>query len=253
MDNASVISAIRNKGYAADPDLADAEITEAISHIQREIQWKYPLVTTGIFNSVPFQQVYDIFNPVSNPATSQGVFPGGIWVLDLVFSPAGAGQSLDVFGIAPFLQGLSIAPGEITTYSFQTPTDFHMWDLNWNSFVKRFGMLDFRHVNNQPGSPIEIYPLPRDTNPIFVRYQKYRTVAQMSTENDSWYLELIEGQCCRTIANKLAMSAGITQGKVKDDGTRARYWQAKADRHYEDGWQKLRDMGYEVISPAQRS
>ena len=100
---------------------------------------------------------------------------------------------------------------------------------------------------------MELYPLPRDTNPVFVRYQKYRDATQMSTENDSWYLELIEGQVCRTIANKLSMSAGMQQGKVKDDGSRVKYWQAKADRHYTDGWNKFREMNYEVISPVQRS
>lgn len=253
MTNSDVINSIRAKGYAADPDLADSEIEEAIAHVQREIKWRYPLVTYGLFNTVAFQQVYDLFNPVSDPTTAQGVFPDGIWVLEMVWSPAGAGQSLDVFGIAPFLQGLSIAPGEITTYSFQTPTDFWMWDLNWNSFVKRFGMLDFRHVTNKPGSPVELYPLPRDTNAVFVRYQKYRDATQISTENDSWYLELIEGQVCRTIANKLSMSAGMQQGKVKDDGSRVRYWNAKADRHYADGWAKWDAQNYQVISPVQRS
>lgn len=253
MTDTDVISTIRNKGYALDPDLADTEIEEAIAHVQREIKWRYPVTTYGTFSTVAFQQVYDLFSATVDTTKSQGVFPGGIWVLELVFSPAGAGQSLDVFGIAPFLQGLSVAPGEITTYSFQTPTDFWMWDLNWNSFVKRFGMLDFRPVTNEPGSPIEIYPLPRDANTVFVRYQKYRDATQMSSENDSWYLELIEGQCCRTIANKLSMSAGMTQGKVKDDGSRVRYWQAKADRHYADGWSKFKEQGYEVISSVQRS
>ena len=253
MNTTDVIAALRQKGYPDDPDLTDEAIAEAQAHVERELKWRYPITTFGTFNTVPYQQRYDLFNSVSNPATSQGVFPGGIWVVEMVYSPLGEGANLDVFGIAPFMQGLSIAIGEISTYSFQTPTDFAMWDLNWNSFVKRFGMLDFRHSENRPGSPVELYPMPRDTNPAFVRYQRYRTAAEMEALNDSWYLELIEGQCSRTVANKMSMSAGTAQGKVSDNGLRAKWWDAKADKHYKDGWAKFEAMNHEIIAGAQRS
>lgn len=253
MDDATVIAAIRNRGYPDSPDLADAEIEEAIAGVQRHLTLEWPMVTYGLFNAFANQQVYDVFNPtVSDPTTSTGVFPNGVWAIELVWSPVNSGQSLDVFGIAPFLQGLSIAPGEITTYSFQTPTDFWMWDLNWNAFVKRFGPLFFEHVESRPQSPIRIFPKPVGDGVMFLRFQRYRLTTEIQTEIPEMYLAYIEAQCCFTVGRKLGQVAGIRMGTIADDGKSAAYWLAEGKRKFAEAEMMLGRHKHDTFVAADR-
>lgn len=254
MDDTAVKAAIRLRGYPSDPDLTDAEIEEAIAGTQRLLKIEWPLVTYGSFTAFPNQQVYDVFNPtLTDPTTSQGAFPTGIWALELVWSPTNSGQSLDVFGIAPFLQGLSIAPGEITTYSFQTPTDFWMWDLNWNAFVKRFGPMHFEHVESRPQSPIRIFPKPISQGMMFLRFQRYRLATEIDAEDEEMYLTYIESLCCYAVGRKLAMVAGTRMGSLADDGKSAGYWLAEGKRKRDEGDLLLARRRHDTFSAAERS
>lgn len=252
MTNPQIIASIQNMGYP--PTLiSSTEITEGINRALLDLQYQYPLQTYGMFTSVAFQQVYDLFNPVVNTATQQGVLPGGLRVLNLVWSPVSTGQSLDVFGIAPFLQGLTIAPGEITTYSFQTPTDFWMWDLNWNEFVKRFGPQGFEQVNNAPGSPIRVYPTPKDNGLfMFVEYTMYRTVNNLQNEDEAWFLKFVEAQCCYTLHRKMNNVAGTRIGDLGHDGKSALYWKVEGDRLLAYAWDMFHRRRYSSIGVAER-
>lgn len=253
MDDTTVKTAIRNRGFPDDPDLTDNEIEEAIAGVQRELTLEWPMVTYGQFNAFSNQQIYDVFNPtVFDPTTSTGVFPTGIWAIELVWSPVNSGQSLDVFGIAPFLQGLSIAPGEITTYSFQTPTDFWMWDQNWNSFVKRFGPMFFEHVENRPQSPIRIFPKPVGDGTMFLRFQRYRLSTEINTEIPEMYLLLVASKCAYTVGRKLGQVAGIRMGTIADDGKSAAYWLAEGKRLHDEGYAMFDRHKHDTFSAADR-
>lgn len=255
MTNQDIINSVRARGYPADPDLADSEITEAIVGVQRDLMYEYSLQSSGMFTIYANQSVYDLFNPVQNLAISQGVFPGGLSVLELVWSPAGTTQGLSVFGIAPFLQGMTILPGEISVYSFNTPADWWMWDANWDSFVNRFGAQPFQHINNIPGSPIRVYPAPTDTQMAFARFKKYRdpTTFQTSAEDESSFLMLVEARCAWTVSRKLKMVAGARLGRLTAGDKPALYWQVEGDRLYKEGMDTFRRHQYEIGSPVQRS
>ncbi len=255
MTNAEILASIRTRGYPADPDLADSEVTEAITGVQRDLMYEYPLQTTGMFTVNANQAVYDLFNPVQNLALSQGVFPGGLSLLELIWSPAGTTQGLSVFGIAPFLQGMTILPGEISVYSFNTPSDWWQWDANWDSFVNRFGAQPFKHLQNIPGSPIQVYPSPTDTQLAYARYKKYRDPLsfQTSAEDESSFLMLVEAQVCFTLSRKLKMVAGAQLGRVKASDKPALYYQMEGERKYNEGWSAFRRHYYEIGSAVQRS
>src|SRR5690242_13770811 len=124
MTDNEILASIRLKGFPSAPDLADTEIEEAIATVKRDLQYKYCLNTYGTFLTKVNQQVYDLFNSVSDPTTSQGVFPNGLAVIELVWSPVAGEDDLSLFGIAPFLVGQSILPGDISVYSFNTPSDW---------------------------------------------------------------------------------------------------------------------------------
>ena len=255
MTDNQIINAVRDKGYPSSPDLEDTEILEAIATVKRDLKITYPLNTFGTFQTVTGQQVYDLFNSVSNPATSQGVFPDGIAVLETIWSPNGDETGLSVFGIAPFLQGLTLMPGEVSVYSFNTPTDWWMFDANWASFINRFGSRPFEHTENRPGSPIRLYPKPESNQTVFIRYKKYRDpdTFQTTSEDESGFLMLVEGNCCLTIARKLNMVAGVTIGTMRSDGKSALYWQTEANRKLAEGWKAFADRRYENGSPVSRS
>lgn len=255
MTNTDIINSIRARGYPADPDLSDAEITEAITGVQRDLMYEYLETTYGTFTVFSNQQIYDLFNPVQDLTTSQGVFPGGRSLLDLIWSPAGTTQGLSVFGIAPFLQGMTILPGQITVYSFNTPSDWWMWDANWSSFVDRFGRQPFEHLNQIAGSPIIVYPAPTDTQLAFAKYTKFRdpTTFQTSTEDESSFLMMTEAQCCFTVARKMKMLAGARIGRIAASDKPALYWQMEGERKWKEGWETFRRHRYETGSPAQRT
>ena len=255
MTDTEIVTAIQNRGYPADPDLSVAEIEEAIAGVKRDLQYEYPLQTFGFFQMFNGQAVYDLFNPVQNLAISQGVFPGGLSVLELIWSPAGTTQGLSVFGIAPFLQGMTILPGEITVYSFNTPADWWIWDANWSSFVERFGSQPFQHLENRPGSAIRVYPSPTDNQLGYVRFTKYRDplTFQTSAEDESSFLMLVEAQVCFTISRKLKMLAGAALGRIKASNYPALYYQMEGERKWKEGWETFRRHYYEIGSAVQRS
>jgi len=255
MTNDNILDAVRGRGYPADPDLTDDEIIESINGVQRDLMYHYPIQKSGMFTIYANQSVYDLFNPVQNLSVSQGVFPGGVSVLELIWSPAGTTQGLSVFGIAPFLQGLTILPGEISVYSFNTPSDWWQWDANWDSFVNRFGAQPFQHVQNIPGSPIRVYPAPTDTQMAFARYKAYRdpTTFQTSAEDESSFLMLVEAHCCWTVARKLKMVAGARLGRLTASEKPALYWQMEGDRMYALGMKTFYDHYFEIGSAVQRS
>lgn len=253
MTDTEVKAKIRLKGYPASSSLSDNEIQEAIDSARREIKSMYKMQTYGTFTLHPNQQVYDLFNSIAIPTTSQGAFPTGIRVMDLIWNPVDVSGSLSVFGIAPFLQGITLLPGEITTYSFSTPSDWWIWDSNWAEFVRRFGSRQFEHVENRPGSPIRVYPVPGSEQTAFIRYERYRTDSEMQTEDEDWYLDLIESGCAYTVSNKLKPVAGTKIGSMAHDGKSALYWEKYGDRKHEQGMAKFEAHRYDNACAAQRS
>ena len=253
MTNAEIIAAIRNKGYPASPSLTDAEITEAIAEIFRQVKPKYPVETYGLFTAVACQQVYDLFSGTVNAATQQGVFPGGIRVIEVVWSPGGNLSGDSVFGIAPFLQGMTIVPGGVPVYTFATPNDWWMWDANWASFINRFGSQPFEHVNNLPGGPLRIFPVPSGGETVFVRYTRARTEAEMRADNDDYLVTLTQSECAYTIHRKLNAVAGTRIGTLAQDGKSALYWKVEGDRLSKKGWAAFEGCQYTTGSAAQRS
>lgn len=230
MTDAEIRAELRDLGY--NDDLSDGQINTAIAHVIRDLKFDYPLQTYGVFDLVADQQIYDLFSAVPDPPTSKGVLPGGIRALEIVWSPSGTDESsTDIFGIGPFLQGLTLGFGEITSFSFQAPGDFVIWDLNWTAYVERFGALFFEHVDAEPGSPVRLYPVPRETGcKAFVKYLKYRTDDELRNEDESTFLMFVQSECASVLARTYACSAGTTFGGAKDDGKTAEYWRREAER-----------------------
>lgn len=253
MTDTEAIAKVRLKGYPAAASLSDAEIQEAIEDTRRQIKSSYRMLTYGTFTLRGSQQVYDIFNATPDPLTSQGVFPTGIRAIELIWNPVDVSGSVSVFGIAPFLQGMTIFPGEISTYSFTTPSDWWIWDSNWAEFVRRFGSQPFEHVENRPGSPIRVFPPPQSEQTAFVRYERYRTTSEMQAEDEDWYLDFIEAHSAQTVSNKLKAVAGTKIGPMAHDGKSSAYWEAYANKKEKEALTKFEAHRYENICAAQRS
>src|SRR3954468_15497710 len=130
MTNGEIVTAIRARGYPADPYLTDAEITEGINGALRDLKYEYLFETVGQFTTVAPQAVYDLFNPVVVTATQQGALAGGVWLREAFWSPVAGIGDVDVFGITPWLQGMNIMPGSFD-YSFRTPSDLVMFEQQW--------------------------------------------------------------------------------------------------------------------------
>ena len=208
MTNQEIIASIRLSGF---PDnLLDAEIEEAIRFVLREIKFEYPAVVLGTFTTVACQQVYDLFNPVPFVATSQGVFPAGLRALELL-SP-GSGGSFDtyVFSIIPLIQGGSYSFGLGLQGSFHTPGDWVLWDSAIAAWAHRFAPGLFEHVSDLPGAAIKVYPVPQTACQALLRFTRPRTEAEIRGEDEAWFLRLVEARCCRTLAGKLSLCAGMT-------------------------------------------
>jgi hypothetical protein len=253
MTDTEVKASVRLKGFPAANSLTDAEVQEGIDSARRQIKSMYRLLTYGTFTLRANQQVYDLFSATADVPTSKGVFPAGIRVIELIWNPVDVSGSVSVFGIAPFLQGITLLPGEITTYSFSTPSDWWIWDSNWAEFVRRFGAQPFEHVENRPGAPIRVFPLPSSDQTAFVRYERYRTDAEMQSEDEDWYLDLIESKCALVVSNKLKAVAGTKIGSMSHDGKSSLYWNLYADRKEKEALTKFEAHRYENIGAAQRS
>jgi len=252
MTNEEIQESIRLKGYP--DDLADAEIIEAINHALRELKYEYPLIVYGTFHTVQNQFIYDLFNPVEDVATQQGVFPGGLRAFDLVWNSQGSGQSLDIFGTAPLLQGLSIIPNSYTRNSFYTPSDWSIWDMNWSAFMHRFNPMDWEHIESRPGSPIRLYGgTTLDCGlPVYVRYSVARRLEDLQNEDPSWFLMMVEAQCCFTLANKFSCAAGVEFQGVKDSGILRAHWATEARRKLEEGWKTFEKRKIDGIRAERR-
>lgn len=222
MTDEQIRAAIRNLGYSA--DLTDAEINEGIASTLRRVKFEYPLMVAGLFTTVADQQVYDLFNPVRHATTQQGLFPEGLWVYEVLGGAAGLGLDLSVFGIAPWFQGVALAPGLTYPYSFNTPGDWMIWDLNWSAYAHRFSTVSFEHTESRYGAPIRLSPVPQCAELALVRFTRFRTVAELQQEDEDWFFHYVEGSCCRTLANKFSLSAGTKVGEIADTGGTVKYW-----------------------------
>lgn len=255
MTEADILAEVRDSGFPCAPDLSDTEVYQAIAKVKRDLRDAYPLSTFGTFTLYPDQQVYDLFNSVQDLSISQGVFPDGRTVLELVWNPGEIDASQSIFGLAPFLQGLTIMPGEVTVYSFSTPSDWWIWDRNWGSWVQRFGPQTFEQVENRPGAPIRIYPVPKCEQTAVARYQKFRDPETFLTtaESESAFATLVKANCAYVVHRKLNAVAGVTIGTLKQDGKSALYWKAEGDRLYKEGWEIFRSQLYEAGTGVARS
>jgi hypothetical protein len=252
MTNEQIIEAIREGGY---PDnLLDSEIVGAVKYVLRDLKFEYPVMLGGFFDLVPCQQVYDLFNTVPDAATSQGVFPGGLRAYELVWTNNLSGDNLSVFGLAPILQGGAPILGLPSTWSFYTPGDWVLWDQDWAALIHRFSPGEFEHLDNRPGSPIRVFPVPQGACRAFVRFTKPRTEAELRDEDESWFLKLVEARCCRVLARTFSLCAGITFAEaLRDDGKLLRHWEQEAKDLEEQGWELFNARRHEGVWPAQRS
>lgn len=251
MTDAEIRASIRNLGYP--DDLLDAEINEGIAWALRRVKYEYPLMVMGSFTTVANQQVYDLFNPVRNAATQQGLFPEGLWVYEVVWNTANVTGDLNVFGLIPLLQGLSFYPSSIHRNTFYTPGDWVIWDSNWSAFMKRFAPMDFEHTESRYAAPLRIYPKPTCAQQVLVRFTRFRTTAELQQEDEDWFFRFVEVNVCRTLANKFSLSAGTKVGEVGDSGGTVKYWQQLAREKQEEAWLMLDKHRRVELHPASRS
>lgn len=223
MTNEEILQSIRGSGYP--DDLTDAEISEAIGSALLRVKYQYPLMVAGLFNLVEDQQVYDLFNPVRHEATQQGLFPAGLWVYEVLIEGSGQLSLQNVFGVAPWLQGGALWTGLTHSFSFNTPGDWVIWDLNWAAFAHRFSEVTFEHTESRYGSPIRLLSVPQCAEGLaLVRFTRFRTVTELQQEDEDWFFSFVEMYCCRTVANKFSLSAGTKVGEIADTGATVRYW-----------------------------
>ena len=251
MTNEQIIAELRSTGLPS--DLTDAQIEAAITWVLRRIKNEYPLMVVGLFTSVVKQQVYDLFNPVRDETTQQGVFPGGLRVYEITWSANNSGTTLDVFGLAPLLQGFSLLPGTIYRNTFYTPGDWVIWDLNWSAFMRRFAPNEFDNLTNALGSPIRIYPVPTCASPILAKFTFSRTLDQIMNEDEDWFFALVESRCYLGLANIFSLSAGTKVGEIADNGKTVAYWQDMSREKWNDGWAWFERRRLDIIHPATRS
>lgn len=251
MTNEEIINSMRQLGYP--DDLLDSEIEESIAWAIRRANTKYPMMVLGTFTTVACQQVYDLFNPVYFPDTRQGLFPGGLWVYELFGATQGSGGDLDVFGIAPLIQGLSIVPGTISRMNLYTPGDWVLWDLNWSAFMHRFAELQFDQLEGRYGAPVRIYPVPTTEQQVLIRFTMPRTVDNLTPQDDDWFFHLVEANACQLLANKFSLSAGTKVGDVADTGKTAEYWRKLAKDNQDEAGIILEERARISVHPATRS
>ena len=255
MTDAEIKTEIRDYGFPT--CLEDTDIDGAIRWVIRQIRDRYPVMAVGYFNLVACQQIYDLFNTVPDVATSQGVFPGGLRVYELLMPGGGFGASSDaVFGIAPYLQsgGGFLAPFSFGRFSFNTPGDWFIWDADWAAIAHRFNPGAFEQLTDLDGSPLRVLSVPNSACPAFLRFTRNRTEAEIRRENESAFLTLVEARCSDTVSNKFYLGAGVSFGElIRDDGRTAAHYEKEAQRKYLEGWEQFEALRNDQISPAQRS
>ena len=251
MTTAEVTTSLRNAGFP--DDLLDAEIGEAERWVLRRLRLDYPQVGYGLFETRRSQQIYDLFNPVQDLATQQGLFPGGLRVYEVIWNASNVGSTLDVFGIAPLIQGLAFTPGTTYRSSFYTPGDWVIWDLNWSAFVKRFSPQEFEHVDSRLGSAIRLFPNPGDIQKVLFKFSRPRDEAQLREENADMFFTYVEARCAQVLALKFSFCAGTQIGPVVDMGKTLRFWQDYEKEKRADAIAQLEKHRLENLYPALRS
>lgn len=252
MSNEEITDSIRLSGYP--DDLADNEIGEAIKHTLRELRAEYPLILYGSFLTVQDQFIYDLFNPVLDVATQQGVFPGGMRAHELVWSGTNLESTSNIFGLAPWLQNFSILPGGYMQNSFYTPSDWVIWDQNWAALKERFSPMDWEHTESRYGSPIRLFsgPCINSGTHVLIQFSKARTLDDLQNEDPSWFLMMVEAQCCFTLANKFSCAAGVEFQGVKDTGILRAHWETQARRKNEEALRTFEKRKIEGLSSGRR-
>lgn len=251
-----IIEEIRGLGLPS--CLLDTDILTAVRWVIREIRDLYPVMAVGYFTLVACQRIYDLFNPVRDDATSQGLFPGGQRVFEVLLAGDSLGGGTDVFGIAPYLQGTGgFFPmlGGPSRYSFNTPGDWVIWDQDWAALAHRFNPGRFEQLTDLDGAPLRIFSNISDAScPAFLRFTRPRSDAEIRAENQSAFLTLVEARCCDTVANKFYLAAGVTFGEVlRDDGRTASHFELEAKRKYEQGWARFDALRNEQVAAVERS
>lgn len=246
LTDAEIIARMRNRGISSDLD--DAEIEEAIADWTDHVNSLYPLEALGEFQTVAGQQEYDLFG-TGMP------LDGGFQVLELYNRTDGSDLSLDVFGLAPLIQGF--APGLFplvgeTSYVFNVPGDFLIADRLWSAFRKRFGTLEFIHKENRNGTPILITPVPCSACTVMVRYTKARSDDEVR-EDTNLLLLGVESRCLEFLARKYALAAGVRIGDHEDRGKTADLYLKMAEKAILKADAGLDERFGSLISAASRS
>jgi len=254
MTNQEIIEEIREFGYPT--CLLDSEIEAAIRWVVRQIKFDYPVMAYGYFPLVAGQRIYDLFNPVLFTETSQGLFPEGLRVYEVLLPGDDFGTDGGVFGVAPGLQGWPWGglPGFPGNWSFNTPGDWLIWDADLAAAFHRFRPSNFEQVTDLNAAPLRLFECPDASCPAFIRFTRWRTEAEIRKEDDSWFWTLVEARCCDTLANRFYLGAGVSFGElIRDDGRTAAHYEKEAQRKLAEGWAIYEAHKNEAISPAQRS
>lgn len=253
MTNEEIIEEIRAYGL---PDcLTDAEILGAIRWVVRRIKFDYPVIAYGYFDLVAGQRIYDLFNPVRHDLTSQGLFPEGLRVYEVLL-PGGDFAAGNVFGLAPYFQGPGLAGpfGFPDSWSWNTPGDWVIWDQNWAAAFHRFNPSEFEQVTDLDRAPVRLFQCPDTSCPAFIRFSRYRTEAEIRREDDSWFLTLVEARCLEVLGNTFYLGAGVSFGETfRDDGRTAAHYAKLAREKFTEGWEIYQAHKNEAIAAVQRS
>lgn len=254
MTNETIIQEVRDYGL---PDcLTDVQILSAIRWVVRRIKFDYPVIAYGYFNLVAGQRIYDLFNPVRHDATSQGLFPEGLRVYEVLLPGDGALGSGNVFGLAPYFQGSGLGGPWLwpDAASFNTPGDWVIWDADWAAALGRFRPSNFEQVTDLNGAPVRLFTCADAACPAFLRFSRWRTETEIRKEDDSWFLTLVEARCLETLGNTFYLGAGVSFGEtLRDDGSTARHYAKLAREKYAEGWEVYQAHRNEALSPVQRS
>ena len=196
-------------------DVTDEQITEAIRGAIAFVREQYPDELYGTFETVAGQQVYDLFGTGMPLA-------GGWRVLEMLGPFSGDSGDLDVFGIAPFLQNLGSVLGGAEW--FTNPGDMAIYELNWISYVNRFGSVAFSPVTASKGASVRLTPTPQSARTMLVRYAKPRSEAEIWGTDEEWFLQLVEAFVAKVLARYYAAVAGTATGAHRDSGATMKFW-----------------------------
>lgn len=244
LTDAEIVAKMRLRGIPQ--ELSDDQIVEAITSWTEFAQEQQPVQALGEFDTVAGQQEYDLFG-------TGGPLEGGLDVLEIYTPQLCAGGELDVFGVAPFLQNLGVAPPLTNDlYVFNVPGDFLIADRVWDNFRERFATLRFVRKESTKGSPILLDPPPPEVLTVVVRYTRPGTAAEVRL-NDACILAGTEWKCLDVLARTYALSAGTRIGEHEDKGMTARLFREMAKEKMVEATAMLEDQNMPTFSTAARS